>query len=184
MSSKFAQKRQSSDNSKIEKGLTTTPPKEENKNRELMIMLGMLICYMAWYDMTYYDTIVWHMLWHDVFVNICYRCANICKVRTMHICYVMFMLTGCWAMNIYVRLTCYMYSRVPFYTRTTFIQKQTIQDIQPSTRPRINIYIYIYIYMSGSGWEMSVCFGCLCVYVCLWVFMCLFMCLYVFVVRL
>ena len=26
-----------------------------------------------------------------------------------------------------------------FYTRTTFIQKQTIQDIQPSTRPRINI---------------------------------------------
>lgn len=79
------------------------------------------------------------MLCHDVFVNICYRCAYICKVRTMNICYVMFMLTVCWAMNIYVRLTCYMYSRVPFYTRTTFRQKQTIQDIQPSTRPRINI---------------------------------------------
>ena len=79
------------------------------------------------------------MLCHDVFVNICYRCANICKVRTMNICYVMFMLTVCWAMNIYVRITCYMYSRVPFYTRTTFIQKQTIQYIQPSTRPRINI---------------------------------------------
>ena len=58
--------------------------------------------------MLYYD-----MLCHDVFVNICYRCAYICKVRTMNICYVMFMLTVCWAMNIYVRLTCYMYSRVP-----------------------------------------------------------------------
>ena len=77
--------------------------------------------------MLYYD-----MLCHDVFVNICYRCAYICKVRTMNICYVMFMLTVCWAMNIYVRLTCYMYSRVPFYTRTTFRQKQTIQDIQPT----------------------------------------------------
>ena len=74
-----------------------------------------------------------------MFVNICYRCASICKVRTMNICYVMFMLTVCWAMNIYVMLRCYMYSRVPFYTRTTFRQKQTIQDIQPSTRPRINI---------------------------------------------
>ena len=79
------------------------------------------------------------MLWHDVFDNICYRCANICKVRTMNMCYVMFMLTVCWAMNIYVMLTGNMYFRVPFYTRTTFRQKQTIQDIQPSTRPRINI---------------------------------------------
>ena len=79
------------------------------------------------------------MLCHDVFVNICYRCANICNVRTMHTCYVMFMLTECWAMNTYVMLTRYMYSRVPFYTITTFRQKQTIQDIQPSTRPRINI---------------------------------------------
>ena len=26
------------------------------------------------------------MLCHDVFVNICYRCANVCKVRTMNIC--------------------------------------------------------------------------------------------------
>ena len=43
--------------------------------------------------MLYYD-----MLCHDVFVNICYRCAYICKVRTMNICYVMFMLTVCWAM--------------------------------------------------------------------------------------
>ena len=83
--------------------------------------------------------IVGHMLCHDVFVNIRYRCANICKVRTMNICYVMCMSTVCWAMNIYVRLTCYMYYRVPFYTRTTFRQKQTIQDIQRSTRPRINI---------------------------------------------
>ena len=79
------------------------------------------------------------MLCHGVFVNICYRCANICYVRTMNICYVMFMLTVCWAMNIYVVLTCYMYYRVPVYTRTAFRQKQTIQDIQPSTRPRINI---------------------------------------------
>ena len=63
------------------------------------------------------------MLCHDVFVNICYRCVYICKVRTMNICHVMFMLTVCWAMNIYVRLTCYMYYRVPFYTRTTFRQK-------------------------------------------------------------
>ena len=39
---------------------------------------------------------------------------------------------------IYIRLTCYMYYRVPFYTRSTFRQKQTIQDIQPSTRPQIN----------------------------------------------
>ena len=42
ISSKFAQKLKSSDNSKIEKGLKTTP----QQNRELMIMLGMLICYM------------------------------------------------------------------------------------------------------------------------------------------
>ena len=42
ISSKFAQTRKSSDNSKIEKGLKTTP----QQNRELMIMLGMLICYM------------------------------------------------------------------------------------------------------------------------------------------
>ena len=83
--------------------------------------------------------IIKHMLCHDVFVNICYRCANICKVRTMSICYVMIMLTVCWAMNIYAVLTCYMYYRVPVYTRTIFRQKQTIQDIQPSTRPRINI---------------------------------------------
>jgi hypothetical protein len=41
ISSKFAQQRKSSDNSKIEKGLKTTP----QQNRELMIMLGMLICY-------------------------------------------------------------------------------------------------------------------------------------------
>ena len=79
------------------------------------------------------------MLCHYVFVNICYRCANICYVRTMAMCYVMFMITVRWAMNIYVMLRCYMYSRVPFYTRTTFGQKQTIQDIQPSTRPQINI---------------------------------------------
>ena len=72
------------------------------------------------------------MLCHDVFVNICYRCACICKVRTMNICYVMFVLTVCVAMIIYVRLTCYMYYRVPFYTRTTFRQKQTKQDIQPT----------------------------------------------------
>ena len=79
------------------------------------------------------------MLCHDVFVNISDRCADICNVRTMNICYAMFMLTVCWAMNIYAMLTYYMYSRVPFYTRTTFRQKQTIQDIQPSTRLRINI---------------------------------------------
>ena len=45
ISSKFAQKRKSSDNSKIEKGLKTTPQNKQT-NRELMIMLGMLICYM------------------------------------------------------------------------------------------------------------------------------------------
>ena len=73
--------------------------------------------------MLYYDMIVEHMLCHDVFVNICYRCVYICKVRTMNMCYVMFMLTVCWAMNIYVRLTCYMYYRVPFYTRSLFRQK-------------------------------------------------------------
>ena len=107
---------------------------------------------------------------HDVFVNICYRCANICKVRTMNICYAMFMLTVCWAMNIYVRLTCYMYYRVPFYTKTTFIQKQTIQDIQPSTRPRINIsqvpagrflffcFVFLFFCFSQSFYVCVVCF--------------------------
>ena len=70
---------------------------------------------------------------HDVFVNICYRCANICKVRTMNICYVMFMLTVCWAMNIYVRLTCYMYSRVHF-TREQHLDKNKQYRIS-SPRP-------------------------------------------------
>ena len=84
--------------------------------------------------MLYYD-----MLCHDVFVNICYRCAYICKVRTMNICYVMFMLTVCWAMNIYVRLTCYMYSRVPFYTRTTFRKNRNTGYPAHEPPRRINI---------------------------------------------
>ena len=80
------------------------------------------------------------MLCHDVCVDICYRCANICYVRAMNISYGMRMLTVCWAMRTYVILACYMYNRVPFvYTITTFRQPQTIQDIQPSTRPQINI---------------------------------------------
>ena len=59
ISSKFAQKRKSSDNSKIEKGLKTTP----KKNRELMIMLGMLICYMLWYVILWYDSLTYVMSW-------------------------------------------------------------------------------------------------------------------------
>ena len=114
------------------------------------------------------------MLYHDVFVNICYRCANICKVRTINICYVMFLLTVCWAMNIYVKLTCYMYYRVPFYTRTTFIQKQTIQDFQPTNRQRINIsqvlagrfmvfLCFLFLFMLS----FEFCCFCLCFYMCL-----------------
>ena len=124
------------------------------------------------------------MLCHDVFVNICYRCATICNVRTMNICYVMFMLTVCWAMNIYVMLTCYMYSRVPFYTRTTFIQKQTIQDIQPSTRPRINIsqvpagrFLFSFLFVfSFSFFNSFFFFKCcsLSFHVFLFVFICVF----------
>ena len=111
------------------------------------------------------------MLCHDVFVDICYRCgcANICNGRTMNICYVMFMLTVCWAMNIYVMLTCYMYSRVPFYMRTTFRQKQTIQDIQPSTRPRINSsqvpagrFLFVFMFLCLSS-NCSVVFVVICV---------------------
>ena len=86
------------------------------------------------------------------------------------LCYVMFMLTVCWAMNIYVMLTCYMYSRVPFYTRTTFRQKQTIQDIQPSTRPRINIsqvpagrFLFFLLFLFMFSFEFF-CF--LCFYMC------------------
>ena len=60
ISSKFAQKRKSSDNSKIEKGLKTTPQK---RNRELMIMLGMLICYMLWYVILWYDSLTYVMSW-------------------------------------------------------------------------------------------------------------------------
>ena len=59
ISSKFAQKRTSSDNSKIEKGLKTTP----QQNRELMITLGMLICYMLWYAILWYDSLTYDMLW-------------------------------------------------------------------------------------------------------------------------
>ena len=59
INSKFAQKRKSSDNSKIEKGLKTTP----QKNRELMIMLGMLICYMLGYAVLWYDSLTYVMSW-------------------------------------------------------------------------------------------------------------------------
>ena len=87
-------------------------------------------------------------------------------------CYVMFMSTVCWAMNIYAMLTCYMYYRVPFYTRTTFRHKQTIQDIQPSTRPRINISqvpagrFLLFLFCCLLCFPSS-CFCCvLCVYMC------------------
>ena len=113
------------------------------------------------------------MLCHDVFVNICYRCANICCVRTMNICYVMFMLTVFWAMNIYGMLTCYMYYRVPFYTRTAFRQKTNITGYQ-ALDPTANKYL------SGSGWEISICcYVCLCF--CCSVFFELFCCCYVLV---
>ena len=112
------------------------------------------------------------MLYHDVFVNICYRCANICSVRTMNICYIMFRLTVCWAMNIYDMLTSYMYDRVPFYTRTTFRQKQTIQDIQPSTRPRINSSQV----PAGRFLCFVVSFVCLCVSSSCSVLLCFYMC--------
>ena len=110
------------------------------------------------------------MLCHDVFVNICYRCANICKIRTTNICYVMFMLTVCWAMDIYVMLTCYMYSRVPFYTRNKHLNK-TNNTGYPALDPTANKYYQV----PAGGKTYFCCFYCFYVFLkAFYVFSCLF----------
>ena len=50
------------------------------------------------------------------------------------LCYAMFVLTVCWAMNIYIMLTCYMYYRVPFFTREQHLDKNKQYRIS-SPRP-------------------------------------------------
>ena len=58
ISSKFVQKRTSSDNSKIGKGDTHDP-----QNKGPMIMLVMLTCYMLWYAIIWYDSLTYDMSW-------------------------------------------------------------------------------------------------------------------------
>ena len=92
------------------------------------------------------------MLCHDVFVNICYRCANICNVRTMNICYVMLC---------YVYVNCVLgyehicYVNMLHVFSCTFLHENNIQTKTnntgyPALDPTANKYL------SGSGWEISV----------------------------
>ena len=80
------------------------------------------------------------------------------------------MLTVCQAMIRYIMLTCYMYYRVPFYTRTTFKQKQKSRISNP--RPNRE-YIFLSFRLGNNVFRfclLFMCFSklfmCLCVYMC------------------
>ena len=119
-----------------------------------------------------YDMIIQHILCHDVLVNICYRCANIRYVWIIDMLWYVMLAAlynnMCYVMTDYIAAGCYVncvlgygnicYGNILHVLPCTFlheenIQKQTgIQDIQPSTRPRITIS-----QVPAGKWYISVC---------------------------